>query len=403
MKRRIGSIVLAVLGVLAIVAGILAGTTFKDKDRVTASPASAPSTPVVIVPPGVLPLVNDDVEVTAEGADGAPVFLALAPLPDVEAWVDGAAATEITGLKDWETLAVSDRDGQDEAVPDPSSADLFDETRTAEGRVTWKVTDPDHQLALIAVTDGENPAPTLTLSWSRETSAPAMIPLIVAGAVLLLAAAALLLAGRSARPRRVRPNDAETEVIHVPALAAAETEGLTRREIRDLERTREREAADTAKRSGKRNFQVITTYDMPAIDEPILDQSIERLTSTGMAAGTMIVPAAPNAEEIRAQVPDAERFGPAAGSVPQDPPEVPDPGQSEPADTDAAEPDAAAPVAGRGALIVPPARLWPEAEAEDEKAAEPLWPDTSAEPAAESAEDWRDHWDFPDTEQGADK
>ncbi|OKL53335.1 hypothetical protein BSZ39_10030 [Bowdeniella nasicola] len=363
---------------LAIVAGILAGTVLRESDTVSVM-APAGSETAVIAGPGVISQVNDEVKITAK-ADGAPVFLALAPMSDIEAFVEGSAYRKIEGLLDWENLKVTPVAATDAEVtlPNPAGADLFLDKRSGEGEVSWAVTDPDHQLGFIAMSDGEKPAPALTLTWSKDSKAPAMWPLIISGIVLLALAAIAALWARSAnRPRSVASGKGNTEVIYVPALSAEEAEGLTRREIRDREREREREALAEARRSGLRNVSVVTSHEIPVIDEPLLEQDIERLTGSGMAAGSMIVPAAPTAEQIRAEGADdafdeANKWAPknAASISPADDlwPET---------DTSEAESDAES----KGMPVV----------AEDDA----LWPETSEE-------DWRDQWDFPAPKKGDD-
>ncbi len=319
MIRRYLPYVLAGLGLIAIVAGIVLGTVFKASDRVTATLPAAPQAPVVVIDPGVVPLVDDAADISVTAGDGEPIFAALASPADIEAWVQGGAVQHITGLKDWSTLAISEVTGDGQAA-NPTTAELFKDVRTGEGNLQWSVNDKDHSYALLLATDGTKPAPNVSLSWHREPQQSLMWPLVSVGAFTFLLGALLYFIFSAKLPRKAGPN-AETEVIYVPALTPEEAEGLTRREIREREREREREAAEQARAEGKRDFTVMTSATIPVITEPILEQNPERLVETGMAGGAMVIPAAPRAEQWRAgefdddadtQV-DAGEYGAAAG------------------------------------------------------------------------------------------
>lgn len=298
MIRRYLPYALAGLGLIAIVVGIVLGTVFKASDRVTATLPGAPQAPVVVVDPGVLPLVDDAADISVTAAEGEPIFAALASPADIEAWVQDGAVQHITGLKDWSTLALSEVTGDGEAA-NPTTAELFKDVRTGEGNLQWSVNDKDHSYALMVATDGTKPAPQVSLSWHKEPQQSLMWPLVSVGTFTFLLGALLFFIFSGKRPRPAGPS-AETEVIYVPALTREEAEGLTRREIREREREREREAAEQARAEGKRDFTVMTSATIPVITEPILEQNPQRLVETGMAGGAMIIPAAPRAEQWRA-------------------------------------------------------------------------------------------------------
>lgn len=397
MTRRIVPIILASLGVLAIIAGILAGTVFKESDTV-AIDVPASSEPAVIAGPGVLPQVNDTVEVTAS-SDGDPIVLALAPMADIQAFVKGAAYRELQGLSDWDTMSIKTEEAapaegeEPVTLPNPASVDLFTEVRTAENTLTWTIDDPDHSLGFLATTDGTKPAPALTLKWSRDVATPLMWPLIIGGLVAMaLAAVAVLWArNRVRRLRAPRPDNGETEVIYLPPLTSQETEGLTRREIRERERERERDALQAARREGRKNVSVVTSHEIPVIEEPLLEQNISRLTETAMAGGAMVIPFAPGADEIRESGTEENKYAPeGAAQISLD-------------EDSEREEKAAATAGGLGALVVPAAsgesEEEPAASALSSTDAEDLWPEADEELWPESDDrTWRDEWDFPANE-----
>ncbi|MDO5700669.1 MAG: hypothetical protein Q4P36_04265 [Bowdeniella nasicola] len=308
MNRRLVSIILAALGAILIVSAGLSATVFKESDRVTASLPTEPSAPAMVVDAGALTLLDSTVTVTAQ-ADADLIYLAIAPLEEIDAWLgEESSVEEVDGLSDWSTLSVTTRqvaEGQPAPLPNPQLAELFLEVRTAPESVEWSITDPDHQMALLAVTDGTAPAPSLTLSWSRKPAPTLLWPLLTAGLVCLVAAA--LVWWWPHRRRVVRPHDEETQVIYVPALSPQEAEGLTRREIRERERERERAALEAARREGKRNVTVATSATIPVITDPIAQQNPERLIETAMLAGALVLPFSPNAERLRGAPLEDER------------------------------------------------------------------------------------------------
>ncbi len=171
MIRRILGTLLVLLGLVAAALGVASATIWRPSDTVTAT-MPAPESPVVLVEPGVLGLVADTVTLRATAPEeDLPIVLAFAPTSDVEAWVDGAAVTRVTGLEDWNDLAVSTTEG-DSTVPDPSEADIWRNTLPGTGELVVEITPDPGQVTLLAATDGTAAAPELSLSWPRELSTP---------------------------------------------------------------------------------------------------------------------------------------------------------------------------------------------------------------------------------------
>lgn len=329
--KRILIPLLALLGVAAIVAGVLAGTVYKPPAKITATTASEPSAPLLVIDAGVAPLVDEDVDmqVTADG----PVSVVRATPSDIDAWVGELAVQHVTGLQDWQHLQVSETAG-DGSGKNPAAAEMFAEIRTGDDKLTWQVSDPEHRWAFLLATDGTKPAPKVTLTWDNPHAHDWMWPLLITGAVLL--GLALIWWASSRFGKRQAPSE-ETEVIYVPALTPEEAEGLTRKQIRDLERERERAAYQQARRDGKRNVSILTSQTIPVIDAPLLEQHPERLIDTGMAGGAMVVPFAPHAGGDRLAAADGERFAP----------KQTDPASRVVERTSITEPAASAPDAGR--------------------------------------------------------
>src|SRR4051812_48324486 len=98
VNRRITSVVLMVLGVIAIGLAIASATVWRPTNTATLTLPARPTTPLVISDAGVLDAVAPDVRIAATADDGQPVTLAVGRTEDVQAWVDGAPHTRITGL-----------------------------------------------------------------------------------------------------------------------------------------------------------------------------------------------------------------------------------------------------------------------------------------------------------------
>ncbi|MEZ0492314.1 hypothetical protein AB2L28_08690 [Kineococcus sp. TBRC 1896] len=167
----------------------------------------------VVTAPGLADLSGPDARISVEAADGADVFLAVARADDATAWLGQARRTEVTGV----TGDVSDPRARTSTTgsgtaADPRVADVWLASTTGRGSatLTWPTAaDGDHRdaggVVLFTATDGVADAPgTVRLSWRAEGRAarhPAAVPLVVAGAVLVvLGAVGVLLPAR--RPRR---------------------------------------------------------------------------------------------------------------------------------------------------------------------------------------------------------
>ena len=67
---------------------------------------------------------------------------------------------------------------------------------TATGEFSAIITPPSGAVSVLLATDGTEPAPVVSLTWPVAVTTPYLVPLLVAGGVLLLAALALAWAGR---------------------------------------------------------------------------------------------------------------------------------------------------------------------------------------------------------------
>ncbi|WP_447924946.1 hypothetical protein [Georgenia muralis] len=285
MTRRIISVALIVLGVVAIALAIASATVWRPTDTATLTLPDRPEAPVVVSDPGVLDAVAEDVTITATAGDDEPVVLVVARSEDVDAWVGEDAHVRITGLSSWEQLEAETRGESAEGLPNPAGSDLWpvEQTGTGTAEIAWE--DAEGRWSLLAATDGASPAPQVALTWPVEVRTPWLVPGLVAGAVLLLAGLALLAldiltrreAGRRTADARPAATTATTSVL--PTTAGA---GLTRRELRERARAEEGRGR---------------TGEIPVVagTEHVRDQG-----DAGAARGAGAVPGSTRSAELRA-------------------------------------------------------------------------------------------------------
>lgn len=207
MLQRILGSVLIVLGLAAAALGVATATVWRQSDTVVATATPQGDGTLVVTDPGVLELVSTDVTVRASVPDDGQVTLAVGRDVDVDGWVGEEAHARITGLSDWDTLAVEPvAPGEGAAAPtgaDPAGSDMWVAETTGEGTVTLRWNDHPGRWSLLAAGVGEGAqAPTVELTWPRSVSTPWLWPGVGAGIVLVGLGVWLLLAGRGRRGAR---------------------------------------------------------------------------------------------------------------------------------------------------------------------------------------------------------
>ena len=282
MLRRIFATVLIVLGLAIAGAGIASGTIWRADEVVTATVPQDAEAPVLVAGGNVLATVNPNVTVTVTAPESdTPLVLAMGRESDVRAWLGESPYLEVTGLSDWETLAVqsesssedpsesssedpsesssedpsesgsaeptgdaTDDEGEDApadaTVPNPAGSDLWIEEVTGTGELTYDWSQVDGRWMMLVATDGSQPAPSVSMTWTREVTTPLMVPgMIVGGVIFLIGLVWLiieLLMHREERRARRRGTD-EAETTPEVATTAADGTPLTRRQIREAART----------------------------------------------------------------------------------------------------------------------------------------------------------------------
>ncbi|QOQ39232.1 hypothetical protein [Trueperella pecoris] len=203
--KRIGGLLLVILGLAVAAFGIFQAVTAEDSTVVTVTVPGGDSQ-FIYTAPGVLALVNDSVDVKLTASEGS-VQWAVASTKDVEAYVGEAPALKVTGLTSWEEFATEvlpgTADGRkaiDDAVANSSfdltASDMWLDAGAGEGSVETTLT-ADHAVeqSLIATTS-KGVAPTLTLSWQHSRTVANPMPIIAIGVLLILISALMLLSAR---------------------------------------------------------------------------------------------------------------------------------------------------------------------------------------------------------------
>jgi len=313
LKRRHLPWIAIAIGLILALIGVLLRTAWAPEPLRTASVEPSEDVRLAVSDPGVLDLLSDDVTVTVdvvdaenlaednedgegEGGDGdedaesddgdededktipededVGVVLAIARDIDADGWIGESSALRITGLSTEDVLNTTVTDGELESVAAIGSdlwrVESFDAQRA---ELEWSQT--KGRWSLVAASAPDKKISKITFAWPQDTTAPAAIPLIIVGAILLFIGAAVLLLPRSKRDENTADFDGaddETDADETgeprdeeensaaprhpsrpgpsePSLPDEEPEfaprAMTRRQIRELEKTRGRSSRRT--------------------------------------------------------------------------------------------------------------------------------------------------------------
>ncbi len=196
IKRYSLAVVCAFVALIGAVVGVLGLTVLAPAQQVQASVET--DDPYVMTRQGVLGLYGDSVTVTAEAQSGQTAWVALGTATDVQSWLEGLEYTEIIGVKNTLTdleveesvqsggsAATTDdvtgeqdaTESDDEATEsdaeaqlvNPISSDMWTMFKYGTSTASVVLSDEDLDRALIFATDGESPAPKITLTWDTPT------------------------------------------------------------------------------------------------------------------------------------------------------------------------------------------------------------------------------------------
>lgn len=307
--RKIIGISVIVLGLIAAALATASATVWRQSDTVVASTSVGEGETLLVTDPGVLDMVGDDVTIKASAPDGQPVVLAIGRDIDVDGWVGEDPYVRVTGMTNLSTLsadlvaAPSDEETDeptDEATdaadeepivgPDPSGSDMWVAMTEGEGEATLRWTDQPGRWSLLAAGVGEGAqAPSLELTWPRETTTPWLWPGVIAGAVLvLLGIAVLVFARKRRRPARSR---------------------RTARKDGSATKTTSSQAADSSVRDendGPADASTWSTDNEPVAETAALDAVPWPASQAGWAEQS-------NEVEATAEAPDSRATAPMAG------------------------------------------------------------------------------------------
>ena len=299
--RKFVVIALLVGGIAAIVAGVGSATWWKPNEVIRATAHTSSESGSVVTAPGVLSLVDGDVNVVAR-AGGEEVELVVAPTSTITDWLGEAPYEEITGLADWETLKVADRNGDGEVSEATiAESDLFnpDNIFTGSQEVAVYFTVPEGNWSILARTSG-GVTPTIELTWEREVETPWLWRFVIPG-VIAFALGTLLyfLPERERTATKVRAGDG---TVGREELASETNRGLGAAIVPASPRAKElREAPlDPADR-------IVLLEDGGESEETVeaggageTEGTRQELASeTNRGLGAAIVPASPRAKELR--------------------------------------------------------------------------------------------------------
>lgn len=233
VKPRVLSIVLIVLGLLAVILAVASATIWRPSQTAVATLKPAATTAYVVTGDGVLNMVDSTVTITAKAKDAnSTVTLALARSEDAQAWLANDPYTEVTGLSSWEALSgrtitercnvkaaptatatstakatakatstakatatstakatpTPDAKGCIKAVASKASlngSDMWVTSKIGKGSVSITYDPSSSNYVVLAATDGKQAAPTFSLSWKRTVGTPWLIPGLIVGGLLV--------------------------------------------------------------------------------------------------------------------------------------------------------------------------------------------------------------------------
>ena len=233
VKPRVLSIVLIVLGLLAVILAVASATIWRPSQTAVATLKPAATTAYVVTGDGVLNMVDSTVTITAKAKDAnSTVTLALARSEEAQAWLANDPYTEVTGLSSWEALSgrtITERcnvkaaptatatstakatakatstakataTSTAKATPTPDAkgcikavasnaslngSDMWVTSKTGKGSVSITYDPSSSNYVVLAATDGKQAAPTFSLSWKRTVGTPWLIPGLIVGGLLV--------------------------------------------------------------------------------------------------------------------------------------------------------------------------------------------------------------------------
>lgn len=256
LKRYLAAIILFGLAAILALAGLLSVTKWKPAQVVEATGTTG--APFLTTRPGLFGLYGegDSVNLTATAADpDQPIWIVLGSQSDASGWLRGHEYEEIYGLTDLDTLKMEEH-GEPAPEPEPApqsgeepqsgqaqsgeieenpmASDMWVLEKNASGSLQMNISGDQMNLVLIATTNGEDPAPSITLQWDTPANNYASIFLFSFAALFFLFGVFVwFILWRTQRKRnairkrmqqRLQADTTETSVIPVVAPDEAEVD-----------------------------------------------------------------------------------------------------------------------------------------------------------------------------------
>lgn len=193
-RNLLPSVLLICVGLVATLVSLVTLTFARPQTQVNAT-MDAPTTPYIMTREGVFELSGrQPMTITATAKSDQVVTLVVGRSKDIHAWLADAPYTEVSGLDSWETLHVEVSEGKlpETEQLNPAKSDMWIEVIQNEGSVTFTTSEDTKGMAILATTDGKEPAPKLGLAWTMTASLLWHVTLLVLGLLLTLAGMALL-------------------------------------------------------------------------------------------------------------------------------------------------------------------------------------------------------------------
>ena len=199
VMRGIVTPIFGLLAVAAIVLGVLNATEWKPNTEVNATADT--SSRYVIADPGVLSVVDNQVDMTVSSSSSAKICVATGTSQDVAGWIAGHTYTRLTGLSSWTQLSVEQTKASGDAAAAEGDvtleqSDLWQSVTCGTGSVRLqRDAETDGNAAVFidtnadAAADDESGSPlTVSLHWTRATVPDYATPLYFIGGLLAVAA-----------------------------------------------------------------------------------------------------------------------------------------------------------------------------------------------------------------------
>jgi len=217
-------VIAMLLGAAALVAGIGQKTFWAPPETVTASmPQLDGEAPLTLIEPSV----NDpkiapvELVIKAKGEFTA----SLGRSYDVDAWVDNAAHVSLTGIDTVNHKMIAEYVDGEAEVPNPAGDDIFFDSQSADGTMTYRWTAPDSgDWSLLLAAGGKDAAPVdISVTYANDDAMPFALPLIIAGSLLLVFGLALLVM----RPGKPKTGSNAQHSVAAAAVVALALSGVT--------------------------------------------------------------------------------------------------------------------------------------------------------------------------------